>query len=181
MAKIWTTVSCKPGKIGRVHCRWRGLRGRLSVVPPVEFPQCTRSEPDLGEVVPELGCKAGRTLDSGSRSDLLAGTVFLRRIVFARSLSIQLYRIRHGHPFEDNRDWEGGWWRESGGYRGRARWPKCWSIGRAGGNVALGAFVLPNAHIPNEKPLGDLPMSIVLDYRQDGNGWLGRVGCRTVE
>jgi len=47
--------------------------------------------------------------------------------------------------------------------------------------VALGAFVLPNAHIPNEKPLGDLPMSIVLDYRQDGNGWLGRVGCRTVE
>ena len=32
--------------------------------------------------------------------------------------------------------------------------------GKVGGNVALGAFVLPNTQIPNEKPLSDFEVSL---------------------
>lgn len=96
MAEIWTTASCKPGKIRCVHCGCRGLRCRSSVVPPVEFSQCTRCEPDLGQVVPKLRSKVGRTLGSAFCSKLLAGTVFLRRIVCARSLSLYCHDDRGG-------------------------------------------------------------------------------------
>ena len=96
MAEIWTTVSCKPGKIRRVHRGCWGLWRRLSVVPLVEFSQCTRCEPDLGQIVPKLRSKVGRTPGSASCSKLLAGTMFLRRVVCARSLSILLYR--HERP-----------------------------------------------------------------------------------
>ena len=40
--------------------------------------------------------------------------------------------------------------------------------GRAGGNVALGAFVLPNAPIPNEKPLGDFEVPLEAVERASG-------------
>jgi hypothetical protein len=99
MAKIWTTASCKPGKIRRVHRGCWGFRRRLSVVPPVEFSQCTRSEPDLGQVVPKLWGKVGKSLGSASRLNLLAGAALLRRFVCA-SLAVLLYR--HERPLLDN-------------------------------------------------------------------------------
>ncbi|KAI2612830.1 uncharacterized protein GGS25DRAFT_477276 [Hypoxylon fragiforme] len=40
--------------------------------------------------------------------------------------------------------------------------------GRAGGNVAIGAFVLPNARIPNEKPLADFEVPIEAVERASG-------------
>lgn len=40
--------------------------------------------------------------------------------------------------------------------------------GRAGGNVALGAFVLPNARIPNEKPLTDFEVPLEAVERASG-------------
>ncbi|KAF2456823.1 hypothetical protein BDY21DRAFT_346180 [Lineolata rhizophorae] len=40
--------------------------------------------------------------------------------------------------------------------------------GVAGGNVALGAFVLPNAAIPNEKPLGDFEVPVEAIERASG-------------
>ncbi|KAK8932552.1 hypothetical protein H634G_06211 [Metarhizium anisopliae BRIP 53293] len=40
--------------------------------------------------------------------------------------------------------------------------------GRAGGNVAIGAFVLPNAAIPNEKPITDFEVPIEAVERASG-------------
>ncbi|KAK0630664.1 mitochondrial nuclease-like protein [Bombardia bombarda] len=40
--------------------------------------------------------------------------------------------------------------------------------GTVGGNVALGAFVLPNAPIPNEKPLGDFEVPVEAVERASG-------------
>lgn len=40
--------------------------------------------------------------------------------------------------------------------------------GRAGGNVALGAFVLPNAHIPNDKPITDFEVPLEAVERASG-------------
>ncbi|KAF9871699.1 DNA/RNA non-specific endonuclease [Colletotrichum karsti] len=40
--------------------------------------------------------------------------------------------------------------------------------GKAGGNVAIGAFVLPNARIPNEKPLADFEMPLEAVERAAG-------------
>lgn len=40
--------------------------------------------------------------------------------------------------------------------------------GRAGGNVAIGAFVLPNAPIPNDKPLSDFEMPLEAVERASG-------------
>ena len=40
--------------------------------------------------------------------------------------------------------------------------------GKTGGNVSLGAFVLPNAHIPNDKPLTDFEAPIEAVERASG-------------
>ncbi|KAL1643874.1 nuclease [Diplodia intermedia] len=40
--------------------------------------------------------------------------------------------------------------------------------GKAGGNVALGAFVLPNAHISNDKPLSDFEVPLEAVERASG-------------
>ena len=40
--------------------------------------------------------------------------------------------------------------------------------GKAGGNVAIGAFVMPNAVIPNEKPLSDFEMPLEAVERAAG-------------
>ena len=40
--------------------------------------------------------------------------------------------------------------------------------GRVGGDVALGAFVLPNAEIDNEKPLGDFEVPVEIVERASG-------------
>jgi hypothetical protein len=54
MAKIWTTVSCKPREVTRIIAsgnRWLGLR--CNGVSAIDFPQGETRETDLREIIVE--------------------------------------------------------------------------------------------------------------------------------
>src|SRR5216117_2977510 len=92
MAKVWTTVSCKTGKM-RVRGVCYRFRVRLSAVSTVEFSQGERCEPDFREIIVEFWRVVPSTATFCSRFDLLGRRPLLREVVCEMSLPI--LRPRH--------------------------------------------------------------------------------------